>query len=56
MASTDGLKVVTAAQNRVIFFGVDNAEGPTSDLRVRQAMNMAINREAIQADRDARSV
>ncbi|MEC8553188.1 MAG: ABC transporter substrate-binding protein, partial [Pseudomonadota bacterium] len=49
VADTAGLKVVTAAQNRVIFFGVDNAEGPTSDVRVRQAMNMAINRDAIKA-------
>ena len=46
--STAGLKVNTAAQNRVIFFGVDNANGPTADLRVRQAMNIAINREAIK--------
>jgi peptide/nickel transport system substrate-binding protein len=48
VADTAGLKVGTAAQNRVIFFGVDNAEGPTSDVRVRQAMNMAINRDAIK--------
>ena len=48
VAATDGLKVVTAAQNRVIFFGVDNAEGPTSDVRVRRAMNIAINRDAIK--------
>ncbi|HHG89323.1 MAG TPA: ABC transporter substrate-binding protein [Devosia sp.] len=56
---TDGLKVITAPQNRVIFFGMnqgdadlesDNIEGanPLADLRVRQAMNMAINREAIK--------
>jgi len=48
VSSTAGLKVGTAAQNRVIFFGVDNADGPTADLRVRQAMNIAINREAIK--------
>jgi peptide/nickel transport system substrate-binding protein len=53
-----GLKVNTAAQNRVIFFGMnvgaedlatDNVTGknPFADLRVRQAMNMAINRDAI---------
>ncbi len=53
------LKVVKAPQNRVIFFGLnqgdadlttDNVDGknPFADLRVRQAMNMAINREAIQ--------
>ncbi len=56
---TDGLKVITAPQNRVIFFGMnqgdadlesDNVEGanPLADLRVRQAMNMAINRDAIR--------
>ena len=54
-----GLKVVTAAQNRVIFFGMnvgdddiesDNVSGknPFADVRVRKAMNMAINREAIR--------
>ena len=46
--STDGLKVATAAQNRVIFFGLNTAEGPTSNLKVRQAMNIAINRDAIK--------
>jgi peptide/nickel transport system substrate-binding protein len=55
---TDGLVVATAPQNRVIFLGLDagdddletdNIEGanPFADLRVRQAMNMAINRDAI---------
>ena len=59
VADTDGLKVITAPQNRVIFFGMnqgdadlesDNIEGanPLADLRVRQAMNMAINRDAIK--------
>ncbi len=57
-ASAD-LKVITAPQNRVIFFGMnqgdedlaaDDVEGknPLADKRVRQAMNMAINREAIK--------
>ena len=59
VASTDGLDVRTAPQNRVIFFGMnsgdadlknDNVEGknPLADVRVRQAMNMAINRDAIK--------
>ncbi len=59
VAGTDGLDVRTAAQNRVIFFGMnmgaadldtDNVEGvnPFADARVRQAMNMAINRDAIK--------
>ena len=54
-----GLKVNTAAQNRTIFFGMnvasddiatDNVTGknPFADLRVRQAMNIAINRDAIK--------
>ncbi|AUR02659.1 putative extracellular solute-binding protein [Phaeobacter inhibens] len=56
---SEGLDVRKAPQNRVIFFGMnqgdadlanDNVDGknPLSDVRVRQAMNMAINREAIQ--------
>ncbi|WP_424992614.1 ABC transporter substrate-binding protein [Oceaniradius stylonematis] len=59
VADTDGLKVENAPQNRTIFFGInsgdddlenDTVEGanPFADVRVRQAMNMAINREAIQ--------
>ena len=59
MDNDSGLKVIKAAQNRVIFFGLnqgdkdlktDNIEGknPFADVRVRQAMNIAINRAAIQ--------
>jgi peptide/nickel transport system substrate-binding protein len=59
VTDTDGIGLATAAQNRVIFFGMnvgaddltlDNVEGanPLADVRVRQAMNIAINREAIQ--------
>ncbi len=59
VASADGLDVRTAPQNRVIFFRMnqgdadlanDNVEGanPLADLRVRQAMSMAINRDAIK--------
>lgn len=46
--SSSGLKLATASQNRVIFFGVNTTKGPTADLRVRQAMNIAINRDAIK--------
>ena len=59
VAQQDGLAVATAPQNRTIFFGMkqgaddlesDNIEGknPFADVRVRRAVNMAINREAIQ--------
>lgn len=56
--STDGLAVQTTPQVRSIFFGLDqsvdqlrssNAEGnPFRDARVREAMNLAIDREAIK--------
>ncbi|MGX0901468.1 peptide/nickel transport system substrate-binding protein [Roseovarius sp. MBR-79] len=59
VAATDGLVVKTAPQNRTIFFGLnlgpddianDNVEGknPLSDVRVRRAMNLALNRDAIK--------
>lgn len=59
VASADGLDVRTAPQNRVIFFGMnmgdadlklDDVDGknPLSDVRVRRAMSMAINRDAIK--------
>ena len=59
VSSADGLKVVTAPQNRVIFFGMnvgdadltlDSVDGknPFADRRVREAMKIALNRDAIQ--------
>lgn len=55
----DGRVVKQAPQNRVIFFGMnlgaddieaDNVQGknPLADVRVRKAMSMAINRDAIR--------
>ena len=57
--AAEGLVVKQAPQNRVIFFGMnqgaddlerDNIEGanPLADVRVRKAMSMAINRDAIR--------
>ncbi len=57
--SAEGLTVKQAPQNRVIFFGMnqgaddleaDNIDGknPLADVRVRKAMSMAINRDAIR--------
>ena len=59
VAAADGLDVRTAPQNRVIFFGMnmgdadlsnDSVSGanPLSDVRVRRAMSMSINRDAIK--------
>ena len=57
--AADGIGLLSGPQNRVIFFGMnvgdedltlDDVEGanPLADIRVRQAMEIAINREAIQ--------
>jgi peptide/nickel transport system substrate-binding protein len=59
VSGQDGLTVKTAPQNRVIFLGMnsgdedlesDNVEGknPFADVRVREAMNLAVNRDAIR--------
>lgn len=59
VAEADGLRVNNAPQNRTIFFGInsgaadlesDNIDGknPFADVRVRRAMNMVIDRDAIK--------
>ena len=59
LKSTQNLRVNLGPENRTIFFGMnvgaadlksDNVQGknPFADKRVRQAMNMALNRTAIQ--------
>ncbi len=58
--ATESLSVQTVPQIRTIFFGMDMASAelrssdvkgrnPFADLRVRQAMNLALDREAIKA-------
>lgn len=55
----DGLKTVTVPQVRTIFFGMDagvaelrssdvKGKNPFADIKVREAMNLAIDRKAIQ--------
>jgi peptide/nickel transport system substrate-binding protein len=59
LKSSPNLSITTGPENRTIFFGMDvgspqlkssdvKGRNPFADVRVRQAMNMAINREAIQ--------
>jgi peptide/nickel transport system substrate-binding protein len=59
LKNTPNLRVTEGPENRTIFFGLnvgakdlktDNVEGknPFADKKVRQAMNMAVNRAAIQ--------
>jgi len=59
VAAADGYTVKQAPQNRVIFFGMnqgaddieaDNVDGknPLADVRVRRAMSLAMNRDAIR--------
>ncbi|MEM7777366.1 MAG: ABC transporter substrate-binding protein [Pseudomonadota bacterium] len=59
VAGDSKLKVVTAPQNRTIFFGMNvgdadlksdtvSGKNPLADVRVRQAINIAIDRDAIK--------
>jgi peptide/nickel transport system substrate-binding protein len=59
VASTQGLRVNAGPENRTIFFGMNigdkelkfsdvKGKNPFADVRVRQAMNMAVDREAIR--------
>ncbi len=59
LQTSDGIKVSAGAENRSIFFGMNmgipelrgsdvKGKNPFADVKVRQAVNTAINREAIQ--------
>jgi peptide/nickel transport system substrate-binding protein len=59
LEKTPGLKVNSGAENRSVFFGMDvgspelktsdiKGRNPFSDIRVRKAMNMSIDRQAIK--------
>jgi peptide/nickel transport system substrate-binding protein len=59
LQTTDGITVTAGAENRSIFFGMNiglpelrgsdvKGKNPFAELKVRQAINTAINREAIQ--------
>jgi peptide/nickel transport system substrate-binding protein len=59
LQSTQGVRVVSGPENRVIFFGMNQGlpqlrssdvqgRNPFADRRVREALNLAINRDAIQ--------
>jgi peptide/nickel transport system substrate-binding protein len=59
LQTTPGIKVNAGPENRSIFFGMNQGlpelkssdvkgKNPFADVKVRQALNMAINREAIQ--------
>lgn len=47
LRKTKGVKVITGMTGRVIYIGMDNLKKPYSDVRVRQAINYAVNKEAI---------
>ena len=47
MRKDASLRVVEGASDRVIFIGMNNLYGPLKDVRVRQALNYAVNKQAI---------
>ncbi|MEB3799392.1 MAG: glutathione ABC transporter substrate-binding protein [Desulfurococcales archaeon] len=44
---TNGITVYVKPTNRVIFIGINNLKPPLNDKRVRQALNYAVDKEAI---------
>jgi peptide/nickel transport system substrate-binding protein len=47
ISSRKDVRIVSAATNRLCFFFVRTADGPLADIRVRRAVNYAIDREEI---------
>jgi peptide/nickel transport system substrate-binding protein len=47
LSSQKGIKIFTSPTNRLCFFFVRIADGPLADIRVRQALNYAIDRREI---------
>ncbi len=47
MASRENVKIIHAPTNRLCFFFVRTKDGPLADRRVRQAVNLAIDRQLI---------
>ncbi|MBW2146227.1 MAG: glutathione ABC transporter substrate-binding protein [Deltaproteobacteria bacterium] len=47
LRKTKGVKVITGDTARVIYIGVNNLKKPYTDVRVRQALNYAVNKESI---------
>ncbi|HEY0188323.1 MAG TPA: ABC transporter substrate-binding protein [Cellulomonas sp.] len=47
LQSTDGIEVVEQESNRVLYLGFNSSTGPLADTTVRQAIDMAIDRDAI---------
>lgn len=50
LASDPQYSVEQVPSNRVIFVSINTLDGPVSDVRVRQALNFAIDRESITQD------
>ncbi|MBW2154245.1 MAG: glutathione ABC transporter substrate-binding protein [Deltaproteobacteria bacterium] len=47
LRKTKGVKVITGDTARVIYIGMNNLKKPFSDVRVRKAINYAVNKKAI---------
>lgn len=50
LRNESGIRVVAAPNNRVQYLGLNPNSAPLDDLRVRQAINLAVDREALTAE------